>query len=95
MIKEKDSNLYMDICPHDEFCGGCIYQGMSYEEQLKTKETDVQFLLKKNNVVPDCVDAIEGCPSQYAYRNKMDCRPHIPKADNDTGRYTLYSGACC
>ena len=62
----------MDICPHDEFCGGCIYQGMSYEEQLKTKETDVQFLLKKNNVIPDRVDAIEGCPSQYAYRNKME-----------------------
>ncbi len=61
-----------ELCPHDEFCGGCIYQGMSYEEQLKTKETDVSFLLKKNNVTPDKADPIEGCPSQYAYRNKME-----------------------
>ena len=61
-----------ELCPHDEFCGGCIYQGMSYEEQLNTKETDVSFLLKKNNVTPDRVDPIEGCPSQYAYRNKME-----------------------
>ena len=66
------NNSILEICPHDEFCGGCIYQGMSYEEQLKTKETDVSFLLKKNNVVPDRVDPIEGCPSQYAYRNKME-----------------------
>ncbi len=66
------NNSILEICPHDEFCGGCIYQGMSYEEQLKTKETDVSFLLKKNNVTPDRVDPIEGCPSQYAYRNKME-----------------------
>ena len=66
------NNSILEICPHDEFCGGCIYQGMSYDEQLKTKETDVSFLLKKNNVTPDRVDPIEGCPSQYAYRNKME-----------------------
>ena len=26
------------VCPHNEICGGCCYQGVSYEEQLKNKE---------------------------------------------------------
>ena len=67
-----DPNFLQKICPHDEVCGGCIYQGLSYKEQLKIKETDIQFLLKKNEVTPDKVDPIEGCPGQYAYRNKME-----------------------
>lgn len=60
------------LCPHKEFCGGCIYQGVDYAEQLKSKESEIGFLLKKNDVVPDVLDGIEGCPSQYAYRNKME-----------------------
>ena len=65
-----ESNLKK--CPHDEVCGGCIYQGIPYEEQLKIKEREIQKLLKKNKVCPDKIDSIEGCPSQYAYRNKME-----------------------
>ena len=60
------------LCPHKEFCGGCIYQGVDYAEQLKSKESEIGFLLKKNSVAPEVLDGIEGCPSQYAYRNKME-----------------------
>ena len=67
-MTEKISN----ICPQDEFCGGCIYQGVPYEEQLKAKEGEVRALLAKNKVEPEVFDNIEGCPSQYAYRNKME-----------------------
>ncbi|MBR6472865.1 MAG: 23S rRNA (uracil(1939)-C(5))-methyltransferase RlmD [Firmicutes bacterium] len=62
----------LKICPHDEFCGGCIYQGVPYEEQLRSKEREVRTLLEKNGVCPEVIDPIEGCPSQYAYRNKME-----------------------
>ena len=70
--KIDQKEILCDICPHDEVCGGCIYQGKSYEEQLKIKATDVKFLLEKNGVAPDVVEPIEGCPSQYSYRNKME-----------------------
>ena len=40
----------MDVCKHDEFCGGCIYQGISYEEQLKIKENEVAALLSAKDV---------------------------------------------
>jgi len=62
----------MNICPHDEFCGGCIYQGVSYEEQLKIKEKEVLKYLDDNDMYPEVVDKIEGCPSCYNYRNKME-----------------------
>lgn len=62
----------MELCKHDEFCGGCIYQGIEYEEQLKIKENQVLELLEKNEVTPDVIDKIEGCPHQYRYRNKME-----------------------
>ena len=75
IILDKDidkQKIFCGICPHDEVCGGCIYQGFPYDEQLKAKESEVRALLKKNKVEPDVIDHIEGCPSQYAYRNKME-----------------------
>ena len=61
-----------ELCPHSEFCGGCIYQGVSYEEQLAEKERQVHELLSTKKVSPERIDAIEGCPGQYSYRNKME-----------------------
>lgn len=62
----------MDICKHDQFCGGCIYQGTAYEEQLKIKEEEVLKLLADKGVSPKVTDKIEGCPDRYRYRNKME-----------------------
>ena len=39
MSKEK-------VCPVHKKCGGCRYQGVSYEEQLKIKEKTVGKLMK-------------------------------------------------
>ncbi len=61
-----------EICPHDEFCGGCIYQGIPYEAQLNIKEKQVEELLEAKKVSPDRVDKIEGCETAYNYRNKME-----------------------
>ena len=62
------------ICPHDDFCGGCTYQGESYEEQLRIKEQEVRMLFQTGGVCPSVFDSIEGCPpeSRYRYRDKME-----------------------
>lgn len=62
------------ICEHDEFCGGCIHQGVPYEEQLKLKEDEVKRLFEERGVKPEKFDPIEGCPTdhKYRYRNKME-----------------------
>lgn len=76
MINMADFNLnenaVMPICSHSEFCGGCIYQGVAYKEQLAEKEKQVHEFLSAKGVVPEKLDAIEGCSNSYNYRNKME-----------------------
>ena len=63
---------FKQTCPHDAFCGGCTYQGIPYERQLAEKEGEVRRLLESKGVYPEKLAPIEGCPSQYGYRNKME-----------------------
>ena len=71
--RDEDTYLnYADICKHDEFCGGCIYQNMSYEQQLKTKNGEVLKLLTDKEIKYDEYLGIEGSPEIYGYRNKME-----------------------
>lgn len=59
------------ICPHFGACGGCTYQTMSYNNQLRLKEEQVKTLL--DGVVSDYTwEGIKGSPVQEAYRNKME-----------------------
>ena len=64
--------VFKELCHHREFCGGCIYQGTAYSEQLKEKEKEVLRLLEAKGVTPEKIDSIEGCPSAFFYRNKME-----------------------
>ena len=66
------SGKSMDICVHDEFCGGCIHQGVPYEQQLKAKNSEVLALLRAKDIDVKEYAGIEGCPDQYRYRNKME-----------------------
>ncbi|MDO4552699.1 MAG: methyltransferase domain-containing protein [Bacillota bacterium] len=59
-------------CKLKDICGGCTYQGMAYEEQLALKSRTVTDLLREKNVPFECFPGIEGAPSPYAYRNKME-----------------------
>lgn len=62
----------MEICKHTEWCGGCLYQGMPYEEQLQLKENEVRALLEGNGIVAKVFAPIVGSPDCYGYRNKME-----------------------
>ena len=62
----------MDLCLHRVDCGGCIYQGVPYKEQLQLKAKDVLRHFKDNLVSFDDFLGIEGSPELYAYRNKME-----------------------
>ena len=58
-------------CPQSGVCGGCLYQTIPYEEQLKIKEGQVRDLL-------DAVcsgyefEGIKASPAAEEYRNKME-----------------------
>ena len=63
---------FKELCPHREFCGGCIYQDVPYEKQLEEKEREVLRLFEAKGVKPEKTDRIEGCPTPFCYRNKME-----------------------
>ena len=71
----RDDEMYLnyaDICKHDEFCGGCFYQNMSYEQQLNTKNGEVLKLLTDKEIKYGEYLGITGSPQIFGYRNKME-----------------------
>ena len=71
---EKSSLEVESKCPHFGECGGCTYQSLPYEEQLKIKENQVRGLMEE--AIGDACEyewlGIKGSPKQYEYRNKME-----------------------
>jgi len=70
------------VCSIFPACGGCMYQTMSYENQLKMKAEQVKALLDEalsnagqtdQEGNPDYVfEGIKGSPMEFFYRNKME-----------------------
>ena len=55
------------VCPYAKKCGGCDYQGMPYEKQLKEKQAYVQKQVGNFcKVLP-----ILGMDEPHHYRNKV------------------------
>lgn len=58
-------------CEHFGKCGGCVYQPVRYEEQLKIKSAQIEKLLEP--VGGDYIyEGIKGSPAVEEYRNKME-----------------------
>jgi len=58
-------------------CGGCMYQTMSYEDQLSMKEEQIKRLLlpfmeECGGDISDIWEGILAGPSEFEYRNKME-----------------------
>lgn len=58
-------------CKHFGICGGCTYQSISYEDELKLKERQVRELFEKENLNINLL-GIEASPIVGTYRNKME-----------------------
>ncbi len=61
------------LCRHFGVCGGCKWQHLPYDLQLKYKEKQVADNLKRIGKVslPE-IDPIIGSPSVFRYRNKLE-----------------------
>ena len=61
------------VCSIFPECGGCMYQTMSYENQLAMKERQVRDLLEGAlNGADYQWEGIHGSPIEFRYRNKME-----------------------
>ncbi|HPF19631.1 MAG TPA: 23S rRNA (uracil-5-)-methyltransferase RumA, partial [Bacillota bacterium] len=69
-MRNSSTSKPIAACIHSDGCGGCQYQGMPYEEQLKTKQKLVEDLLTQAGMNPKLAGTICPSPVQYCYRNK-------------------------
>ena len=81
-----------EACPYAKKCGGCDYQGMTYEKQLKEKQDYV-----RKNVADFCkVLPIIGMDNPYHYRNKVHAVFDVEKRRgnrNNSGKQSAKSHA--
>ena len=78
----KPSSLRRDDlvrCPYFAKCGGCQFQMLPYEEQLKHKKAIIEKAYHNfSNLLPEAVPPVAdiiGSPLQYGYRTKLT--PHF------------------
>ena len=60
------------VCSIFPECGGCMYQTMSYEEQIKMKEAQVKEILDAAIAYDYEFEGVKKSPKEFAYRNKME-----------------------
>ena len=69
----KESQLRVkELCPYYKECGGCNLLHMSYEEQIKYKQSKIVDIMKKYaDINSEVIKQIVPCDSQFHYRNKV------------------------
>lgn len=71
-VLEKAPQETVPECSHFGFCGGCAYQNLPYEEELKLKEKQVLQLLEQAGIKTNCYEGIGAAPHLKGYRNKCE-----------------------
>ena len=70
-------------CIHYETCGGCTYQTLSYENQLKLKDEQLRALMEGATDNDFLWEGVIPSPKYLAYRNKMEFSFGDEKKDGD------------
>lgn len=82
VLKKSPLETREPVCRSFPACGGCMYQTMSYEDQLKMKEEQMKAVLESGLKEAGILDpglmleqvweGIHGSPLEFGYRNKME-----------------------
>lgn len=60
------------VCSIFPACGGCMYQTLPYEEQMKMKGQQVKEILDAAIDGDYMFEGVKASPKEFAYRNKME-----------------------
>lgn len=74
VLEKSPLELEQAACVHFGSCGGCMYQNLDYEQQLRLKEAQVKEMLQSvvETPVSTWFEGIKPSPTQFEYRNKME-----------------------
>ncbi|MCA9394165.1 MAG: class I SAM-dependent RNA methyltransferase [Candidatus Omnitrophica bacterium] len=62
-------------CPYFGECGGCLYQDVPYQEELRRKEEILREILQEALPAQDLsIRPVEASPREYHYRHRLDLR---------------------
>jgi tRNA/tmRNA/rRNA uracil-C5-methylase (TrmA/RlmC/RlmD family) len=69
-------------CPYFGGCGGCQYQHIAYETQLRIKHKQIADLFERiGKISRDAVTPVIPCPQPYGYRNRVMIRSQWNKPE--------------
>ena len=71
-VIEKAPQEIESACPHFGQCGGCTYQNLPYEEQVKLKESQVKAMMDEAVDGDYIWEGVLESPVKSEYRNKME-----------------------
>ena len=60
------------VCNNFPACGGCMYQTMPYEEQVKMKEGQIRRIMDPVVKGEYVFEGVKHSPKEFHYRNKME-----------------------
>lgn len=60
------------VCSIFPECGGCMYQTMPYEEQVKMKEEQIRRIMDEAVEGSYEFEGVKSSPREFGYRNKME-----------------------
>jgi 23S rRNA (uracil-5-)-methyltransferase RumA len=71
-VLEKSPMETKPVCPHFPVCGGCTYQNLPYEAQIRLKSAQLKEMLDEAVTAPYIFEGVKESPRRLAYRNKME-----------------------
>ncbi len=74
VLEKSPLEMEKTACEHFGSCGGCTYQNLNYEQQIRLKESQVKEMLLTVVKAPDQTwfEGIKPSPLPFGYRNKME-----------------------
>lgn len=72
VIERSELEQRKAVCSIFPACGGCMYQTMLYEDQMKMKEQQVKEILDAAINGDYIFEGVKASPKEFAYRNKME-----------------------
>lgn len=72
VLEKSELEQRVPVCSIFPACGGCMYQTMPYEEQMKMKGQQVKEILDAAIDGEYVFEDVKASPKEFAYRNKME-----------------------